>query len=300
MNRSHVSFQTAVRPWMFECFGPETAADVLERNDRFIEEALELTQANGYSAERAHALVDYVFGRPAGDVGQEIGGVMVTLAALCLSVGKDMHAEAETELSRVWTKIDAIRAKQAAKPKGSALPVAECVPDISADACQFCGNDPYHRVDNGLGMEAVAIDCCEVACALWSSRNSETVEIDREDLIQIGIKLAALRRSRANAAEAERAEYERGKQHGADDLRMSQQHCQGLQRELDAAKRGSAQAKLVATGAQVALETIERIVRANLHRQTEKLDDICPIAAQAIAAIKDLAGSEVVEVGGQQ
>jgi hypothetical protein len=35
-----------------------------------------------------------------------------------------MAAAAEAELARVWTKIDKIRAKQAAKPTGSALPIA--------------------------------------------------------------------------------------------------------------------------------------------------------------------------------
>jgi hypothetical protein len=45
---------------------------------------------------------------------------MVTLAALCLANGFDMHAE-ETELARVWTKVEQIRAKQAAKPKHSPL-----------------------------------------------------------------------------------------------------------------------------------------------------------------------------------
>lgn len=47
---------------------------------------------------------------------------MVTLAALCLASGPDMHEAGETELARVWTKIEAIRAKQAAKPKHSPLP----------------------------------------------------------------------------------------------------------------------------------------------------------------------------------
>lgn len=27
--------------------------------------------------------------------------------------------------------------------------------------CPFCGLDPYHYVDNGVGMEAVAVTCCE-------------------------------------------------------------------------------------------------------------------------------------------
>ena len=50
--------------------------------------------------------------------------------------------------------------------------------------------------------------------------------------------------SATDAVEAERAEYERGKQHGADDLRMSQQQCRHLQSELDAAKREIAQLKM--------------------------------------------------------
>ena len=50
--------------------------------------------------------------------------MMVTLAALCLANGLDMHSAGETELARVWTKIEAIRAKQAGKPKHSPLPQA--------------------------------------------------------------------------------------------------------------------------------------------------------------------------------
>jgi hypothetical protein len=79
-------------------------------------------QAAGYSAERAHALVDYTFNRPQGDINQEVGGVMVTLAAACNALGLNMMAAARLEVSRIWGKIDTIRAKQAAKPTGSALP----------------------------------------------------------------------------------------------------------------------------------------------------------------------------------
>jgi hypothetical protein len=118
------AFQNRVAPWMDACFGPEISADKLERNDRFIEEALELVQASGYPKERALALVDYVYGREQGEINQEVGGVMVTLAAHCLAHGVDMHDAGETELARIWTKVDVIRAKQAAKPKGSALPIA--------------------------------------------------------------------------------------------------------------------------------------------------------------------------------
>jgi hypothetical protein len=136
--RSEVSegeaFQHRVQPWMMECFGAEISADKLERNDRFIEEALELVQSTGYSADRAHALVDYVFGRDIGEPSQEVGGVMVTLAALCLAHGLDMHIAGETELARINQPaiVQKIRAKQAAKPTGSALPIAPPKPEASA------------------------------------------------------------------------------------------------------------------------------------------------------------------------
>ncbi|MEN2432313.1 hypothetical protein [Comamonas sp. F1-6] len=125
-------FQQRVQPWMMACFGPEISADRIERNHRFLEEALELVQSCGCTASEAHQLVDYVYGRPWGEPAQEAGGVMVTLAALCLANGLDMHACGETELARIWTKVEAIRAKQAAKPKHSPLP--EHAPQAQTDA----------------------------------------------------------------------------------------------------------------------------------------------------------------------
>jgi len=110
-------FQARVQPWMMACFGAMIAGDREERNHRFLEEALELVQSTGCTAHEAHQLVDYVYGRATGEPHQEVGGVMVTLAALCLANHLDMHDAAETELTRIWTKVEAIRAKQAAKPK---------------------------------------------------------------------------------------------------------------------------------------------------------------------------------------
>jgi hypothetical protein len=118
------TFQARVRPWMLICFGEAVAADRLERDDRFLEEVLELLQTADYPRERIAALVDYVYGRTKGEQVQETGGVMVTLAARCLAYGIDMHVAGDIELARIWTKVETIRAKQAAKPVGSALPVA--------------------------------------------------------------------------------------------------------------------------------------------------------------------------------
>lgn len=117
------SYQERVGAWMLACFGEMVAADVIERNHRFLEEALELVQSCGCSKDEAHELVEYVFNRPPGEKSQEVGGVMVTLAAVCLAQKLDMLEAAETELARVWKKIDEIRAKQAAKPKRGPLPV---------------------------------------------------------------------------------------------------------------------------------------------------------------------------------
>ncbi|MER9768910.1 Lar family restriction alleviation protein [Mesorhizobium sp. M0189] len=119
-----MSFQSRVQPWMMACFGAEISGDKVERGDRLLEEVLELLQSGGYDPARVDALRDYVWSRPTGEPSQEVGGVQVTLATYCLAHDLDMHQAGETELARIWTKVDQIRAKQAAKPVGSALPVA--------------------------------------------------------------------------------------------------------------------------------------------------------------------------------
>ncbi len=60
-----------------------------------------------------------------GEKRQEVGGVMVTLAALCSAQEISMDQADETELHRIWGKQEAIRAKQAAKPKHSPLPMEQ-------------------------------------------------------------------------------------------------------------------------------------------------------------------------------
>ena len=115
-------FQTSVDDWIQECFGPEIASNREERTWRFLEEALELAQANGCSVEDAHKLVDYVFGRPVGEIEQEVGGVMVTLSALCSASDIEMMDAGRAEVKRVWSKMDVIRAKHAAKTIRTPLP----------------------------------------------------------------------------------------------------------------------------------------------------------------------------------
>lgn len=117
-----LSFSERVDQWVVECFGAQIARDLTERNHRFLEESLELVQACGCTQEEALQLVTYVYGRPAGVPQQETGGVLVTLAALCLAQGIDMEAAGDAEMVRVWDKIPQIREKQARKPKHGPLP----------------------------------------------------------------------------------------------------------------------------------------------------------------------------------
>lgn len=136
LDKLEAPFQARVEPWMAACFGPRISADTTERNHRFIEEALELVQAGGMSKADVLQLVDYTYGRPIGELHQEVGGVMITLAALCLAQGLDMHDAAEVELARIWTKVEAIRAKQLTKPRGSPLPIP------AASLSPLCGAQP--------------------------------------------------------------------------------------------------------------------------------------------------------------
>lgn len=117
-------FQKRVQGWMKQCFSMEICRDRQELNHRFLEEALELVQACGCTASEAHQLVDYVYGRDQGEINQEVGGVMVTLAALCLANDIDMHEGGEVELTRILKPetMAKIQAKYAAKPKHSPLP----------------------------------------------------------------------------------------------------------------------------------------------------------------------------------
>jgi uncharacterized small protein (DUF1192 family) len=163
-------FQNRVDPWMQVCFGPEVSADKLERGDRLLEEVLELLQSGDYPRERIAALTDYTYGREKGEPAQEVGGVMVTLAAYCLAHDLDMHTAGETELARVWTKVEKIRAKQAAKPTGSPLPIAvdtdeqiaarlhECVKPLEWEDHPINGEPVYSMATTALGTYFIIDD----------------------------------------------------------------------------------------------------------------------------------------------
>jgi hypothetical protein len=113
-------FQMGVKDWLRACFGDAVTNDREERTHRFLEEAIELAQANGCTKQEAQKLLDYVYSRPPGE--GEVGGVLVTLAGVCSACGIDMREAGDRELTRNWQRIDAIRSKRALKPADSPLP----------------------------------------------------------------------------------------------------------------------------------------------------------------------------------
>lgn len=109
--------KTRVKSWLRKVFGPEVLTDVEERGLRFGEESLELIQSLGITREQAEALVKQVYDKPIGQPDQEMGGTLVTLAALCVVTGLDAEIAYRREFTRCEQPdvIDKIRAKHALK-----------------------------------------------------------------------------------------------------------------------------------------------------------------------------------------
>lgn len=168
-------FQERAGLWLMECFGHDTAHDGIERNHRFLEESLELVQSLGCTASEAHQLVGYVFGRPVGEPRQELGGVMVTLAALCFAHGLDMQDGGEAELARISVPeiMAKVKAKQAAKPKHSPLPQHPTQQGLEQDAARYrwLRNESWACYNISKKKPEVAL----VACVRDGSGNVKTI-----------------------------------------------------------------------------------------------------------------------------
>lgn len=175
------TFQGRVINWMMETFSMEVCRDTTERNHRFLEESLELVQATGCTQAEAHMLVDYVFGRPVGEPEQEVGGVMVTLAALCSAADFSMAECGDREVARCWKNIEKIRAKQAGKPKHSPLPGPapetvvrqdEAMPyiDVVFDGPPSHESGRFVEVENPAGQGINAGEWIDRGNGLWALR----------------------------------------------------------------------------------------------------------------------------------
>lgn len=95
--------QKMIAQWTADTFGPDMMSPH-ERIQRFIEEAIELAQAEGLPIEKVDAIARYVYGRPPGDPVQELGGVGLTLIAYAAAKGVSADDAEAAEATRVLQK----------------------------------------------------------------------------------------------------------------------------------------------------------------------------------------------------
>lgn len=115
--------------WAKAAFGTEQSTSLHQRALRLLEEAVELYQASAAATQgstgstwmdtaraRAHELVDYVFERPVGAIGQELGGIAVCMLVYAEAADLDVDDMEVKELHRVLNKpIEEFAKRNAAK-----------------------------------------------------------------------------------------------------------------------------------------------------------------------------------------
>jgi len=108
--------QATLAEWCAATFGVQHAASLPQRAVRLLEESLEAYQSAGADPAMAHRLIDYVFGRPVGELRQELGGVGVCLLALAAAAHESADACEAREVARIQAKpIEHFRARNDAK-----------------------------------------------------------------------------------------------------------------------------------------------------------------------------------------
>lgn len=101
---SRAERQEVVSGWCARTFGAQSQKDRKKRALRFLEEAIELYQAEGCDFEQAQALLAHLFSRPPGDPRQEVGGVSVTLLSYCAAADLSADECEAAEIVRVLNK----------------------------------------------------------------------------------------------------------------------------------------------------------------------------------------------------
>jgi hypothetical protein len=96
--------QAMITSWAQAAFGHDEATGIPQRGLRLLEEAIETFQACGGDEAIAHKLVKFVFARPPGQSGQELGGVAVTLLLLAAAASLSADEEECREIHRVLSK----------------------------------------------------------------------------------------------------------------------------------------------------------------------------------------------------
>lgn len=93
-----------VYDWGMRCFGSDQMHNRQLRALRLLEEAVECAQAAGVPQQLAALQVQRVYERPHGDLGQELGGVLLTSCAMCALLATTPEHVLEMEVRRVLAK----------------------------------------------------------------------------------------------------------------------------------------------------------------------------------------------------
>ncbi len=146
------SRQEQVMAWAKAAFGEAQATGLAQRGLRLLEEAVEAFQAAGGDKAQGHKLIDYVFDRKPGELGQELGGVGVCVLALAAAAGLSADEEERREVARVLAKpVAEFAARNQAKNDAGFLAAdAGGAPDAerlitAEEAATFVEGDPRPR-----------------------------------------------------------------------------------------------------------------------------------------------------------
>lgn len=137
--------QERIANWAYETFDYNCVHDLDERIMRFFEEAVELAQSCNLPKEIAHQMIDHIYSLEVGELHQEIGGVVVSLAVLCHAHNESMLGNAETEYNRCILNIEKIRNKQkqkqfiSTKIKTPDVKSNTNIDLVSKKVCRHCG-----------------------------------------------------------------------------------------------------------------------------------------------------------------
>lgn len=170
--------QRIASEWATRCFGAAHTNDRPVRALRTLEEAVELAQVLGVPEDKAVLCVKTVYSRPIGDAEQEIGGVLLTTAILCETLGLNLTDMLERELRRVLTKSPEHFAKRNQEKDhlgltGSAQAPGELSLPSTAMAVLHPGGHPFAAPNPGGGwpfnevcVREAALDGTEHVCGV--------------------------------------------------------------------------------------------------------------------------------------
>jgi hypothetical protein len=104
MTTSYQTLTDIAFAWGIRCFGSKHMSNKYIRALRTAEEVIELCQACEVDGMQLHRLIDYVYAKEPGKIAQEIGGVLVTSAVFCSTMGLEPDFVLATEVRRVLEK----------------------------------------------------------------------------------------------------------------------------------------------------------------------------------------------------